>query len=225
MRKKIYISPSTDPISPQSKDFERKIIVYAKELLDSGADFLHCDIMDGKFVRNTTYDYEIVEKINRNCLIPLDVHLMISNPSTQINNYIEAGANFITIHYETFESDDELISTLKIIRKNKLLAGLSFKPKTPVEKIEKYLEYCDIVMVMSVNPGMSGKKFIESSYEKIRKLDEIRKAKDLKFFIEVDGGINPEIAQKVKQLGANIIVSGNFIFTSKDRKEAIKLLK
>lgn len=186
---------------------------------------MHCDIMDGKFVRNTTYDYEIVEKINRNCLIPLDVHLMVSNPSSQINNYINAGANFITIHYETFENDDELISTLKVIRKNKLLAGLSFKPKTPVEKIEKYLKYCDIVMVMSVSPGMSGKKFLDSAYGRIKKLDEIRSAKNLKFFIEVDGGINPTIAQEVKKLGVDIIVSGNFIYTSKDRKEAIKLLR
>jgi ribulose-phosphate 3-epimerase len=165
--KNIYVSPSTDPISSKCKNFEEKIIAYAKELLNSGADFLHCDIMDGEFVKNTTYDYEIVEKINRNCLIPLDVHLMVTSPASQIDYYVKAGANFITIHYESFDNDDELISALKVIRQNKLLAGLSFKPKTSVEKIEKILSYCDIVMVMGVNPGMSGKKFIIDSFEKI----------------------------------------------------------
>lgn len=221
----MYVSPSTDPISPRSKNFTNKIIAYAQELLEAGADFLHCDIMDGEFVNNRTYDYDIVRLINMNCLIPLDVHLMVTNPVLQIEQYVKAGANFLTIHYESFENDYELINALKVIRGSKLLAGMSFKPGTPVEKIEQYLPYCDIVMVMSVNPGMSGKKFLPQSYEKIEKLAQIRKEKKLKFLIQVDGGINPTIAQEIKKMGVDIVVSGNFVFKSKDRKEAIASLK
>ncbi|MDD4110276.1 MAG: ribulose-phosphate 3-epimerase [Clostridia bacterium] len=225
MRKSLYISPSTDPISPKSKDFEKKIVLYAKELLEAGADFLHCDVMDGEFVKNSTYDYEIVEKINSNCLIPLDVHLMIEDPVNQIDNYRKAGANFITVHYESFENEDELKNVLTVIRQSKLLAGLSIKPKTPIENIEEFLEYCDIVMVMSVNPGMSGKKFIVDCYEKFKKLNKMRKDKKLNFLIQADGGINPIIAQEVKKLGVDIIVSGNFIYNAKDKKEAMESLR
>ncbi len=221
----MFVSPSTDPISSKSKNFEEKIVNYAKVLLEAGADFLHCDVMDGDFVKNTTYDYEIVKKINENCLIPLDVHLMITNPAPEIEQYVKAGANFITIHYEAFESEDELESVLKVIRLNKLLAGISFKPKTSVKLIEKFLPLCDIVMVMSVEPGMSGKKFIPESYKKIEELNKIRTEKKLKFMIEADGGINPEIAQEIKKLGVDIIVSGNYIFKSKDKKQAIMSLR
>ena len=225
MRRRSYVSPSTDPISPKSRDFEKKIVKYAQDLLEAGADFLHCDVMDGEFVKNTTYDYEIVEKINQNCLIPLDVHLMIENPVAQLDNYIKAGANFITVHYESFDTAEELISLLKIVRKNKLLSGISLKPKTPVSKIEKFLEHCDIVMVMSVSPGMSGKKFLVSSYDKIKKLDEIRKGKKLNFMIQIDGGMNPKLAEEVRKLGVDIVVSGNYVYTSKNKKEAIKSLR
>lgn len=221
----MYVSPSTDPISPKSKNFTNKIVAYAKELLDSGADFLHCDVMDGKFVNNRTYDYDIVRLINMNCLIPLDVHLMVVNPIAQIEQYIKAGANFLTIHYESFENEDEFISALKVIRKNKLLAGMSFKPGTPVEKIEKYLPYCDIVMIMSVNPGMSGKKFLPQSYEKIKEVAKIRKEKKLNFLIQVDGGVNPTISKEIKKMGVDIVVSGNYVFKSKDKKEAIASLR
>lgn len=225
MRRRLYISPSTDPISPKCKDFEKKIVKYAQDLLEAGADFLHCDVMDGEFVNSKTYDYEIVEKINQNCLIPLDVHLMVQNPVAQLDNYVKAGANFIIVHYESFDTDEELISFLKIVRKNKLLSGISLKPRTPVEKIEKFLEYCDIVMIMSVSPGMSGKKFLVGSYDKIKKLNQMRKDKRLNFMIQIDGGMNPTLAQEVKKLGVDIIVSGNFIYTSKNKKEAIKSLR
>lgn len=225
MRRKLYISPSTDPISPNCKDFEKKIIKYAKNLLEAGADFLHCDVMDGEFVNSTTYDYEIIEKINQNCLIPLDVHLMIKNPIPQLNNYIKAGANFITVHYEAFDNDDELISFLKVVRRNNILSGISIKPKTPIKNIEKFLEYCDVVMIMGVNPGMSGKKFLVTSYDKIKRLNQMRKDKGLNFMIEIDGGMNPILAQEVKKLGVDIIVSGNFIYKSKDIKKAIQSLR
>lgn len=225
MREKLYISPSTDPIDSKQDNFNKKIVDYAKEMLESGADFLHCDIMDGEFVENETYSYDTVKLINENCLIPLDVHLMIEQPELYIYDYHIAGTNFLTLHYEIFDNDEKLIASLKFIRTKKMLAGVSVKPSTPIEKILNILKYCDIVLVMSVEPGKSGQTFLEDAYIKVLELAKIREQQNMKFLIEVDGGINPDISQKLKKCGADIIVSGSYIFKSKNKKEAINLLK
>lgn len=218
-----YVSISTDPV--KSENLKEDVLEYAKLVLDSGADFLHCDVMDGKFVEQKTYDESVVEHVNKNCLIPLDVHLMTVHPEKLILKYKEAGANILTIHFEAFRCNLKLKKTLKKIRKLKMLSSLSIKPKTNVSQIEKFLPLCDVVLVMSVEPGKSGQKFLESAYEKIEQLNQIRKEKNLNFKIEVDGGINSEISKKIIEKGADIIVSGNYVFKSENKKISINNLK
>lgn len=218
-----YVSISTDPV--KSENLKEDVLEYAKLVLDSGADFLHCDVMDGKFVEQKTYDESVVEYVNKNCLIPLDVHLMTVRPEKLILKYKEAGANILTIHFEAFNCNLKLKKTLKKIRKLKMLSSLSIKPKTSVSQIEKFLPLCDVVLIMSVEPGMSGQKFLESAYEKIEQLNQIRKQKNLNFKIEVDGGINAEISKKIIEKGADIIVSGNYVFKSENKKISINKLK
>lgn len=220
--KEKYVSISTDPVAKES---EEKIVDYAKKVLSSGADFLHCDIMDGKFVERKTFDEKIVEKINRNCLIPLDVHLMVEKPEKQIERYKKAGANFLTVHFESFKNEKKLINCLKLIREKEMLSGVSFKPETSVLEIQKVLPFCDIVLVMSVEPGKSGQEFLKETFQKIKELNSIKKQLKLNFKIEVDGGINPEISKKLFEKGADIIVSGNYFKKEKNKKNAIKLLK
>lgn len=220
--KEKYVSISTDPVAKES---EEKIVDYAKKVLSSGADFLHCDIMDGKFVERKTFDEKIVEKINKNCLIPLDVHLMVEKPEKQIERYKKAGANFLTVHFESFKNEKKLINCLKLIREKEMLSGVSFKPETSVLEIQKVLPFCDIVLVMSVEPGKSGQEFLKETFQKIKELNSIKKQLKLNFKIEVDGGINPEISKKLFEKGADIIVSGNYFKKEKNKKNAIKLLK
>ncbi len=223
MKKNCYVSVSTDPIKV-GKNFDKKIIAYAREILSSGADFLHCDIMDTKFVKNKTFDENIVKAINSNCLIPLDVHLMIENPKKKIKEYSKAGANILTVHFESFNRRKDIIEALKEIRKQKMLAGLSIKPQTGIYEIEEFLDYADVILVMSVEPGESGQKFLEQTKERIVTLAKIRQEKGLIFKIEVDGGITPELSKQIRKLGADMIVSGSYVCNSDDKKSAISSL-
>lgn len=221
--KKQYVAVSTDPVKSENQC--ESVLGYAREVLNAGADFLHCDVMDGKFVPQKTIDEKVVGFVNSNCLIPLDVHLMTVNPQRTILKYKKAGANILTVHYEAFKCKLKLKAALKKIRKLKMLSGLSIKPQTEVSKIENLLPLCNIVLVMSVEPGKSGQKFLESAIKKIEQLNLIRKQKNLNFKIEVDGGINSEIAQKIAKKGADIIVSGSYVFNAENKKDAINSLK
>ena len=219
MKKEVYVSVSTDPIS----EFQM-ICEYAKEM-QGVSDFLHCDIMDGKFVPKVTYDHQLVSNINQNSLIMLDVHLMCEEPLNQIDEYIKAGANIITIHYEAFNDKNDIIKALDKIKKAKVLAGLSIKPETPVSDVKIYAHDFDVFLVMSVEPGMSGQKFMPEALEKIRQLDQLRQANDYTYPIEVDGGVNGDNAAKIVEAGADILVSGSYVFKSHDRKATIASLK
>ena len=225
-----YVCPSTDPVDPKDKNFENNLIEYAKLITSSGADFLHCDIMDGKFVERKTYDYNTLKKINASTTIPLDVHLMTKFDMLEVKEFVYAGANIVTLHIENFIKNDKLQENkikriAKYFAKTNCLFGLSIKPKTELEYLEKVLQYVDLILVMSVEPGKSGQKFIEESFNRVAKINEIRNSKNLEFLIEVDGGINPEISYKLKKLGANMVVSGNYIFKSENKKETIKMFK
>lgn len=219
MKKDVFVSVSTDPISEY-----QLICEYAKDM-QGVADFLHCDIMDGKFVPKTTYDYQLVSNINSNSLIMLDVHLMCEEPLDIIDSYLKAGANIITIHYEAFKDKNDIIKALEKIKKANALAGLSIKPNTPVSEIKVYTHDFDLILVMSVEPGESGQKFLPEALDKIRQLDILRTSNDYKYKIEVDGGVNLENASKIVEAGADILVSGSYVFKAQDRKAAIESLK
>jgi len=219
MKKNVDIAVSTDPI----EDFQN-IIEYAKKM-QGVADFLHCDIMNENFVCKNTYDFNLVKNINRNSLIMLDVHLMVDDPVDDIPKYIEAGANILTIHYEAFAEKETLANTIQFIKENHALAGLSLKPATPFKEIRSFAFNCDVILVMGVEPGLSGQQILEDSFEKVREIDKFRRDNNLSFKIEFDGGVNPETAQKLIECGVDILVSGSYVYNSKDRKKAVEILK
>lgn len=218
-KKAVDVAVSTDPV----KDYQ-ELLEYAK-VVQPIADFLHCDIMDGKFVEKITFDSRFVATINNNTLIPLDVHLMTSEPLASIEEYLNAGTNIVTVHYEAFKNKKDLLTAFKLIRSRHALAGISFKPKTTINEIKSYLFYVDVVLLMSVEPGLSGQALIESTYEKVRQLSQFRFENKLNYKIEIDGGVNDQNAHLLSELGADMLVSGNFVYKSADRAKAIKKLK
>lgn len=219
MKKEVYVSVSTDPIEEYQLIFD-----YAKEM-QGKADFLHCDIMDGKFVSNRTYDSQLVNNINQNSSIMLDVHLMCDEPLKLIDEYINAGANIITIHYEAFKNKNDLILALKKIKEANVLAGLSIKPNTNINEVKIYIHDFDVILVMSVEPGASGQKFMSEALDKIKQLDNLRTANDYKYKIEVDGGVNKDNVKEIVEAGADMVVSGSYVYKSNDRILAINSLK
>lgn len=185
----------------------------------AGADILHIDIMDGHFVPNITVGPDIVKAIRKNSNIPLDVHLMISEPDKYIERFAEAGADMISAHVEACD----LEVTLRAIKKIKCKAGAVINPPTPLEKILPYVEYADYVLVMTVNPGFGGQAFIPECAEKVIKLRKFITERKLKMLIEVDGGVKASTIKQVQT--ADIFVAGSAIFENKDHAEAIKKLK
>lgn len=219
MKRNIDIAVSTDPI----KDYQN-IIEYAKQM-QGVADFLHCDIMNSNFVEKDSFDFNLVKNINRNSAMMLDVHLMVDEPTDDIPKYIEAGANILTVHYESFESKEDLVNVLKFIRENNTLVGISFKPETSFSTIRPFVFNCDLVLVMGVEPGASGQAMLENSIEKVREVAEFRDSNNLNFKIEFDGGVKEENAQALVDAGVDILVSGSYVYGSKNRKEAVKKLR
>ena len=219
MKKNIFISVSTDPIQSY-----QEIVEYAKSL-QGEADFLHCDVMDGKFVPKMTYDYNLIKTINANCLLPLDVHLMVEQPKDDIKKYIDAVANIITLHYEAFEDKKELVNALKMIKSSNCLAGISFKPETSFKEIKPYCYDVDVILIMSVTPGASGQKFGNYALSKIREIDSFRKENQLNFKIEIDGGVNLENAKLLTGMGVDILVSGSCVYKAANHAEVISALR
>lgn len=211
MRNKILIAPSI-----LSADFS-KLAQDAKNMEDAGADMLHIDIMDGHFVPNITIGPIVVEHLKKHVSVPLDVHLMVSEPEKYSKRFIEAGADIVTFHIEACPDPSGLIDE---IRKNNARSGLVINPPTDLAKLKPYCKLVDFILIMSVNPGFAGQKFIPSVLDKVK---ELRKIYDKD--IEIDGGINYETAKQAVSSGVNVLVAGSFIFNSKDPKETIKKLK
>ena len=216
--KKIQISPSI--LSADFSQLGKEI----KKLEDAGADMIHVDVMDGHFVPNLTIGPPVIKALKKDSSIPFDVHLMISPVHKYIESYAKAGADVITIHPETTDNLENSINKIKELKKK---VGVSLNPETKIEIIEKYLNKLDLILVMSVNPGFGGQKFMPQVLEKVEKLDKIRKKKELNFDIEIDGGIDFENSKLAIKSGANILVSGTTIFKSNngDIKKNIDLLR
>lgn len=186
------------------------------------AKWLHFDVMDGEFVANTTYDESVLKEISDYSSQFFDCHLMIVEPEKHYRKYIEAGADLVTFH---LEASDQPLKLLKAIRQEKCLAGISIKPKTNVEMLAPLLPFVDLILIMSVEPGQGGQKFLDNAIDKIEYLNTKRKIHDYKYLIEVDGGINFETAKKVKNAGCDVIVVGSFLFNSNQRNALIEALE
>ena len=216
--KKIQISPSI-----LSADFSQ-LANEIKRLEDGGADMIHVDVMDGHFVPNLTIGPPVIKSLKKHSSILFDVHLMISPVHKYIKAYADAGADIITIHPE---ATDDINSSISLIKELNKKVGVSLNPETKVDIIIEHLDKIDLVLIMSVNPGFGGQKFMPEVLSKIEELKKLRSAKDLDFDIEIDGGINFENSKIAIKAGANILVSGTTIFKSNngDIKKNIELLK
>jgi len=188
----------------------------------SGADYIHIDVMDGHFVPNITLGPLVVESIRSITSLPLDVHLMIENPDRYISNFIDAGADIITVHVEACR---HLHRTIHAIKRSRVKAGVALNPATPLSAIEYILEDVDLVLLMTVNPGFGGQSFIKSVVPKIEQLAKLVNEKNLSAEIEVDGGINSETAKLCIDAGANVLVAGSAIFGQANRKQIIQQIR
>ena len=199
-----------------------RLLDEVKSIESAGADMVHLDVMDGMFVTNISFGLPVIASLRKNTDIFFDVHLMIDRPERYVKRFIEAGADLVTFHVEASECP---LETLKEIRALGKKAGLSVKPNTPVESIYPLLDECDLVLVMTVEPGYGGQAFIPETLDKIRALRAEIEQRGLDIDIQVDGGINAETAKLVKDAGANNLVAGSYVFKEKDRKAAIDSLR
>ena len=216
--KKIQISPSI--LSADFSQLGKEI----KKLEDAGADMIHVDVMDGHFVPNLTIGPPVIKALKKNSLLPFDVHLMISPVHKYIESYASAGADIITIHPE---ATNDLLGSINKIKEFRKKVGVSLNPETKIETVEKFLNQIDLILIMSVNPGFGGQKFMPEVLNKVKKLDEIRKNLKLNFVIEIDGGIDFENSKLAIESGVDILVSGTTIFKNNngDIKKNIDLLR
>ncbi|MDC3334313.1 ribulose-phosphate 3-epimerase [Candidatus Pelagibacter sp.] len=216
--KKIQISPSI--LSADFSQLGNEI----KRLEEGGADMIHVDVMDGHFVPNLTIGPPVIKALRKQCSIKFDVHLMISPVHKYIEAYADAGADIITIHPEATDNLEESISKIKSLNKK---VGVSLNPESKLDLITNYLEKIDLVLIMSVNPGFGGQKFMPEVLDKVKQLKEIKSKRNMNFDIEIDGGINFDNCQSAIEAGANILVSGTTVFKSNngDIKKNINLLK
>ena len=216
-KQEILIAPSL--LSADFSNLEAEI----KSIEESGSDYLHLDIMDGHFVPNITFGPFIVNFCKKLSKLPLDVHLMIENPEKYIEEFVKAGADIVCIHAE---STVHLHRQVQYIKSFGVKAGVALNPSTPLESLEYVIDDLDMVLLMSVNPGFSGQSFIPAINDKLIKFNEMYKAR-LKedFLLEIDGGVNEKTHVKLKENGANMLVSGNYFFKSDNRSEIVRILK
>lgn len=189
---------------------------------ESSADWFHLDVMDGQFVPNISYGMPIIKHIKRLAKKPLDVHLMIENPEKYLSTFRECGADVITVH---LEACTHLHRTIQQIKETGAMAGVALNPHTPVSTLENVIEDLDLVLIMSVNPGFGGQKFIYNTLNKIRATKEMITVRNAKAVIEVDGGIGLQNAEKVLQAGADVLVAGSSVFKAENPSKAIEALK
>lgn len=211
------VSPSIIAIDYSDKNAVDKAL---EDIENAGANFVHLDVMDGKFVPNKTFDEKFVDYVKNKTTLLLDVHLMVEHPEKVVDKYIASGADILHFHYEATDNPEAL---LKYIKSKNVLAGLAISPSTPALKIKDLLKknLVDVVLVMGVEPGACGQSFIPGSAEKVAEVRELDKS----VYIEIDGGVNLKNSKILRKLGANILVSGSCIFSSKNIRKTINHLK
>ena len=210
----IFVAPSI--LSSDFANLESEI----NKLQENGADWVHVDVMDGHFVPNLTIGAPVVKALNKVCPLPLDVHLMIENPEKYIKDFALAGSDIITFHYEaTKEKTTAVINLIKSF--DDIKVGISIKPNTKVSEIKEFIPLVDMVLIMTVEPGFGGQKFMQDCADKIKEVRGISES----VIIEVDGGINNITAQYCKDLGVDVLVAGNYVFSADNMKDAIASLR
>ena len=192
------------------------------DVCSKGIDFLHIDVMDGAFVPNISFGASVMKSLNSYASVPYDVHLMIEDPDRYIEDFVTDKTEFITVHQEACRHLDRTVAHIK---DTGCKAGVSINPATPVCLLRDILDKIDLVLVMSVNPGFGGQKFIPNALNKIRELDKIRKEQGLSFAIEVDGGAGEANSAALRDAGCDIIVAGTAVFKAEDRAKAIRVIK
>ena len=193
-----------------------------ESLTELGADYVHFDVMDGCFVPNITFGAPMCRALRNHSILLFDVHLMVANPSFWVKDFCEAGADIITIH---IEADVHAHRTLQLIRSYGKKAGIALNPATPPQAVEYLLDYCDMVLVMGVNPGFGGQRFIPSALDKITAIKRIICDRGLDIAIEVDGGVNTDTAVLCRNAGATVLVAGSAVYTASDRKAVIESIR
>ncbi|MBA4411023.1 MAG: ribulose-phosphate 3-epimerase [Bacteroidota bacterium] len=193
-----------------------------KMINGTGADFVHCDVMDGVFVPNISFGVPVIQAVKAITIKPLDVHLMIVHPERYIEDYFQAGASIITVHYEACTHLHRVVQQIKNLG---IKASVCLNPHTPVSLLDDIISDLDMVLLMSVNPGFGGQKFIENTYRKALALKEMILKRNLPTLIEVDGGVNLEVGKKLYDSGVDVLVAGSFIFGSENPSETITKLK
>ena len=212
----IQVSPSI--LSADFANLERDL----KRLEEAGADLAHVDVMDGHFVPNLTIGAPVVKALSKVTTLPLDVHLMISEPHRYIEDFVAAGAEYITIH---LECDSDIAETLKMIRESGVKSGLSIKPGTAVSEICEYLPLCDMILLMSVEPGFGGQKFMPESIERLAQIRSLIDSTNPACLLEIDGGVSPANCKEIIEAGADILVAGSAVFGAETMADAISALR
>ncbi len=215
--KKVKIAPSI-----LSANFA-KMGEEVRSLEESGADLVHCDVMDGVFVNNITFGLKMIEDLRKITSLPLDCHLMIVHPEKYVERFAKAGADIITVHYEACR--DNLKEVLSLIKESGVKCGAVINPDTPVEKIKEIIPLCDMVLIMSVFPGFGGQKFIPSALDKLKEVSAIIEESGRAIDLQIDGGVTAENVEEIKAAGANVVVAGSAVFKAENRAEMIAKLK